>query len=367
MIIPLVDLKAQYQTLRDELLPVVEHTISQCQYILGQEVELFEKEFAAFCGVKHCVGVSSGTDALHLALRALEIGPGDEVITAANTFIATAFAISYTGATPVLVDVSPMDYNIEPEHILEAITEQTKAIIPVHLYGQPADMNTIMDIARQYNLYVVEDACQAHGARSNGRRAGSFGNAACFSFYPGKNLGAFGDGGAVVTDDEKLAEIIREFRQYGQKEKYIHTGIGFNCRLDALQAAILRVKLRFLDEWNEQRRNASKIYRKLLANNDVILPTEKSDVHHVYHLFVIQHDQRDKLLDYLKQKGIFCGIHYPIPISHQKPFLNAKVHPNGSPISTELSKSIISLPIFPEISEEQIEYISREIKKFQNK
>jgi dTDP-4-amino-4,6-dideoxygalactose transaminase len=364
MDIPLVDLKVQYQKLKDELWPALEHTVSQGHFILGQEVELFEKELAAFCGTKHCVGVSSGTDALHLTLRALGIGLGDEVITAANTFIATAFAISYTGATPVLVDVSPMDYNIGPEHILEAITVRTKAIIPVHLYGQPADMNTIMDIARQYNLYVVEDACQAHGARYNGQRVGTIGDAACFSFYPGKNLGAYGDGGAVVTDDETIAERICELRQYGQKEKYIHTALGYNNRLDSIQAAILRIKLRYLDEWNASRKKAAQLYREMLSDTDVKLPEENAGSDHVYHLFVVQHPRRDDLLNFLKDENIFCGIHYPVPLNRQKPYLSVKTIPGDVPVTVNLSSKILSLPMYPDISETQIATVAQAVKKF---
>lgn len=364
MNIPLVDLKVQYQKLKDELWPAIEHTVSQGHFILGQEVDLFEKEFAAFCGSKHCVGVSSGTDALHLSLLALGVGPGDEVITAANTFIATAFAISYTGATPVLVDVSPMDYNIDPEHILEAITERTKAIIPVHLYGQPADMNTIMDIARQYNLYVVEDACQAHGAGYNGRRVGTFGDAACFSFYPGKNLGAFGDGGAVVTDDDNLSERIRGLRQYGEKEKYVHTVLGYNNRLDSIQAAILRIKLRHLDEWNASRKKAAQLYKEMLSDTKVKLPEENLGSAHVYHLFVVQHPCRDDLLNFLKDKNIFCGIHYPVPLNRQNPYLSVKTIPDDVPVTVDLSSKILSLPMYPDISEAQITTVAQAIKNF---
>ncbi len=363
MEIPLVDLKAQYQKLRHELWPVVEDTISQGHYILGQEVEVFEKEFAAYCGTKYCVGVSSGTEALHLSLRALGIGPGDEVITAANTFIATAFAISYTGATPVFVDVRPDDFNIDPELTERAISRHTRAIIPVHLYGQPADMAAITDIAKRHGLSVVEDACQAHGARYNGLRVGAIGDVACFSFYPGKNLGAYGDGGAVVTDDETIAERIRELRQYGQKEKYVHSTLGYNARLDSIQATILGVKLRYLDEWNANRKRAARLYREQLSGTKVVLPRENPQSDHVYHLFVIQHPRRDNLLTFLQKKNIFCGIHYPIPLNRQKPYLSANTIPNGAPVATDLSRKILSLPMYPELNETQIEYLTEEIKK----
>jgi dTDP-4-amino-4,6-dideoxygalactose transaminase len=364
MNIPLVDLKSQYENIKDEIYPVIEKTIREAQFILGEEVELFEKEFAAFCGAKHCVGVSSGTDALHLSLRALGVGPGDEVITAANTFIATAFAISYTGATPVFVDVRPADYNIDPNLLTNAITKRTKAIIPVHLYGQPADMAAIMDIASQHNLYVVEDACQAHGAKYNGQRVGTIGDAACFSFYPGKNLGAYGDGGAVITNNDTVAERIRTLRQYGQKEKYIHSAVGYNNRLDSLQATILRVKLRYLDDWNAKRRKAAELYREMLSDAAVVLPEEIQGVFHVYHLFVIGHRRRDEMLAFLREKNIFCGIHYPLPLNQQKPYRSMRTIPNGVPVTADLSTKIISLPMYPEISETQIANITEAIKGF---
>jgi dTDP-4-amino-4,6-dideoxygalactose transaminase len=364
MNIPLVDLIVQYQKLKDELLPVVEHTISQGHFILGGEVELFEKEFAAFCGAKYCVGVSSGTDALHLALRALGIGPGDEVITAANTFIATAFAISYAGATPVFVDIRPHDFNIDPELIEKAVTKRTRAIIPVHLYGQVADMAAISDIAKKHGLLVIEDACQAHGARYNGQRAGTIGDAGCFSFYPGKNLGACGDGGAVVTNNETVSNRIRELRNYGQNEKYIHLTLGYNNRLDSIQAAILRVKLRYLDEWNASRKKAAQLYRELLSDNAIEIPRENPESDHVYHLYVIQHQRRDDLLAFLREQQIFCGIHYPVPLNHQKPYSAAKTIPVDVPVAHNVSRRILSLPMFPEISEQQIKHVVAEIEHF---
>ena len=364
MAIPLVDLKTQYLKLRRELWPVVEDTISRGHYILGKEVEDFEKEFAAFCGTAHCIGVSSGTEALHLSLRALDIGPGDEVITAVNTFIATAFAISYTGATPVFVDVRPSDFNIDPELIDKAVSPRTRAIIPVHLYGQPADMDAIREIARQHNLVVVEDACQAHGARYNRQRVGTFGDAGCFSFYPGKNLGAYGDGGAVVTNNETIAERIRELRQYGQKQKYIHSTLGYNARLDSIQAKILGVKLRHLDEWNANRKEAAQLYRELLSENGIVLPHENPESDHVYHLFVIQHPRRDDLLTFLQDQNIFCGIHYPVPLNRQKPYLSVETIPSDAPVAQTLAGRILSLPMFPEITNEQITRISEAIKRF---
>jgi len=365
MNIPLVDLVTQYKNIHSEVLKVVEQVLSRGHFILGEEVNLFEAEFARYCGVKHCVGVASGTDALHLCLNALGIGPGDEVITAANTFVATAFAISYTGAAPVFVDVTRSDFNIDVNLIESAITERTKAIIPVHLYGQPADMDTILLLAQKYSLKVIEDACQAHGARYGDRPVGSIGDVGCFSFYPGKNLGAYGDGGAVVTNDAELADKIRLLRHYGQKVKNVHSVMGYNSRLDTLQAAILLVKLRHLEDWNEKRRAAARLYEELLSGNDILLPSEKTGVRHVYHLYVIQHERRDELVAALHDKGIIaCGIHYPLPLNQQEPYLTAKTVPEGVPITMDLSKKILSLPMFPEILKEQIEVVAEAIKSF---
>ena len=364
MTIALVDLVGQYNGIRKDILSSLDHVLSEGQYILGEEVSLFESELASYCNVKHGIGVASGTDALHLALRALDIGPNDEVITAANTFIATAFAISYTGAAPVFVDVKPTDFNINVDLIEAAITERTKAIIPVHLYGQPADMDAVMSIANKHQLYVIEDACQAHGAFYHEQRVGSIGDAGCFSFYPGKNLGAYGDGGAVVTNDDILAERIRELRQYGQKEKYVHSNLGYNSRLDSLQAAILRVKLRHLDQWNVKRKKAADRYKALLADTGLILPQEKPEACHVYHLFVVQHKSRDALSAFLNEKNIYCGIHYPLPLHHQQPYLSAKRVPPGVPVTSELSKMILSLPMFPEITEAQIKTVVNAIQSF---
>lgn len=354
MSVPFLDLVRQYQDIRNEVIPAVEKVMCKGQFILGEEVDVFEEEFGRYCGVDHCVGVSSGTEALHLALRALNIGPGDEVITVANTFAATAFATSYSGATPVFVDVDPTDYNIDVDLIESAVSNRTKAIIPVHLYGQPADMDGILAVAYEYGLKVIEDACQAHGGEYRGRRAGSIGDVGCFSFYPGKNLGAYGDGGAVVTNSREVADEIRVLRNYAQRVKNVHPALGFNSRLDTVQAAVLLVKLRYLDNWNDKRRAAAREYGKLLSDRNIDVPREHPDVRHVYHLYVIQHEQRDGLLAYLKERGILCGIHYPIPLNQQEPYLSTRTIPDGVPVSTELSKKILSLPMFPEITKEQI-------------
>jgi dTDP-4-amino-4,6-dideoxygalactose transaminase len=334
------------------------------RFILGKEVDLFEKEFASYCGATHCVGVGSGTEALHLALSALGIGPGDEVIAPANTFVATAFAISYTGAEPVLVDVSPSDFNMDTRYFEQAITNRTKAVVPVHLYGQPADMGPIMELSRRHGFKVVEDACQAHGAMLKQRRVGTFGDAGCFSFYPGKNLGAYGDGGAVVTYDAVLADKIRLLRQYGQRSKYVHEMIGYNSRLDTIQAAILRVKLPHLDRWNRMRREAAGAYKELLGRTRVVLPTEKTNVGHAYHLYVIQHHDRDRLLAHMAEQGIGCGIHYPVPVHEQEPYRYARTVPDGAPVAAELSRKILSLPLYPEITIEQMRRVADEIISF---
>jgi len=282
MNIPFVDLGTQHRELEEELLGAVASVVESSQFILGDELSAFEDEFARYCGTAHCVGVANGTDALHLSLRALDIGPGDEVITAANTFVATAFAIAHVGAQPVLLDVEPDGCNIDVNLIEPAITKRTKAIIPVHLYGHPAQMDDIMAIAGAHGLKVVEDACQAHGARYRGRRVGTFGDVACFSFYPGKNLGALGDGGAILTNDSELAERLRILRHCGQSAKNVHPMIGYNSRLDTLQAAVLRVKLRHLDRWNERRRAAARLYSELLAGAGLTLPAVQPSSEHVY-------------------------------------------------------------------------------------
>lgn len=364
MAVPFVDLLGQYEELRTEVISTVDKVLGSGQYILGDEVEAFEQEFARYCGAGHCVGVSSGTEALHLALRALQVGPGDEVITAANTFAATAFAISYVGARPVFVDVNPMDFTIDVEALQAAISERTRVIIPVHLYGHPADMDSILGIAHKHGLRVIEDACQAHGAEYRGRRAGSLGDAACFSFYPTKNLGTYGDGGAVVTNDRHLADQVRHLRNYSQPAKNVHTHVGFNSRLDTVHAAILRIKLRRLDEWNGRRREIARAYGELLSTTPVGLPSERPGVRHVYHLYVVCHPHRDPLLSFLREHGVFCGIHYPFPVSHQKPYALARTVPEGVPVATRLSRTILSLPMFPELSREQIHRVAKVVMAF---
>jgi dTDP-4-amino-4,6-dideoxygalactose transaminase len=364
MSIPMVDLVGQYRNLREDILPAMERVMDTGQFILGEEVGLFESEFARYCGVEHCVGVNSGTDALLLALRALDIGPGDEVITAANTFIATALAISNVGADPVLVDVREGDFNLDPARVEEAITPRTRAIIPVHLYGQPADMDALRAIAERHDLRIVEDACQAHGAWHGEQRTGTLGDIGCFSFYPGKNLGAYGDGGAVVTNDAALAGRLRLDRQYGQKVKYVHESLGLNSRLDSMQAAVLRVKLRHLDEWNDRRRALASLYTRLLEECGVVLPQEHEGLHHVWHLYVIRHPERDALLEALNAEGIGAGIHYPVPIHEQTPYRHVRTVPEGAPVASALAREILSLPLFPEMTGEQVERVVAAVRRF---
>lgn len=358
MNIPLVNLDLMHEEIQDELHDAIAGVVESGQFILGPEVEAFEVEFASYCDVKHCVGVGNGLDALTLAIKGLGIGAGDEVITVANTFIASALGIKQTGATPVLVDHDPNTYGIDPARIHAAITTRTKAIVPVHLYGHPADMDMIQTIADEHGLLVIEDAAQAHGARYKGHRVGSMGNAAAFSFYPGKNLGALGDGGAIVTNDDSLAQWLRAARNYGCTAKNRHSVRGVNSRLDSIQAAVLRVKLRYLDEWNEMRRWAAGQYAGLLADTGLALPTAHDDVDHVYHLYVVRTQQRDRLLQSLEEAGIGAGVHYPTPI-HQQVALGRGCITMGSLKHTEtMCDQLLSLPICPYISLDHLEEVA---------
>jgi dTDP-4-amino-4,6-dideoxygalactose transaminase len=355
MNIPLVDLRKQYRKLKDEIDPAIHAVLDKCNFILGDEVADFEQAFARFVGVRHGIGVSSGTEALHLAMRAAGIGPGDEVITVANTFIATVLAISQTGARPVLIDCEPEGYQIDVNQLAAAVTERTKAIVPVHLYGQCADMDPILDLAERKDLLVIEDAAQAHGAEYKGRSAGSMGTLGCFSFYPGKNLGAYGDGGTVVTNDDALAEALRLLRNWGSVVKYEHPMIGFNSRLDTIQAAVLRVKLKYLPKWNEARRQCASIYNDLLsAEPMVITPRTMPYGTHVFHLYVVQVPHRDRVLDGLQATGIGAGVHYPIPVHLQGAYESLGHKEGDFPYAERLAKRCLSLPLFPELEEDQI-------------
>lgn len=360
--VPFVDLPAQYPAIAPEINEAVARVIHGADFILGRELGLFEEEFAAFCEAKYAVGVDSGTSALELALRAYDIGPGDEVITAANSFIASALAISHTGAQPVLVDVDPYTYTIDPAGIAKAITAHTKAILPVHLYGHPAHMDPIRELAGKFGLVVIEDACQAHGARYKGKRAGSLGHAAAFSFYPGKNLGAFGDGGMVVTNDHKIAKRLEMLRNYGQKEKYHHEFRGYNRRLDTLQAAILRVKLKYLEKWNAARRCNAKLYQECLHRTEVVTPTEAGGAESVWHLYVIRTENRDVLREGLVSSGVSPGIHYPIPIHLQPAYKDLGYMRGDFPITEAQAQRILSLPMYAELTPESIKYVAQSIQ-----
>jgi len=358
MNVPFVDLKRQYDSIKDEVNTKINEVLQNTHFILGENSDAFEKEFANYCGVKYGVGVASGSDALTLNLKALGVNKGDEVITVPNTFIATVDAISRNGAKPVFVDIDPETYNIDVAEIEEKITDKTKAIIPVHLYGQPADMDEIIKIAKKYDLKIIEDACQAHGAEYKGKKVGSLSDVGCFSFYPAKNLGAYGDGGMVVTNNEQIAERIKMLRNYGQSKKYYHDFIGYNSRLDEIQAAVLRVKLRYLDEWNDKRREHAKLYNDLLENvSGIETPTEKEFVKHVYHLYVIRCKNRNELQNYLSSKGVSTGIHYPIPVHLQKAYKHLEYKEGDFPITEKYAKEILSLPMFPELTDEEIEVV----------
>lgn len=362
--VPFIDLKAQNQALAPEIDMAMATIIHSSAFILGREVSLFEQEFAEYCETDYAVGVDSGTSAIELALHAYGIGVGNEVITAANTFIATALAISYTGATPILVDIDPQTYNMDPDNVLDAITDKTRAIIPVHLYGQPADMDPILDIARRNDLVVIEDACQAHGAKYNERRVGSLGHAAAFSFYPAKNLGAFGDAGMVTTSDEKIVKTLRMLRDVGQSQKYHHELKGFNHRLDALQAAVLRVKLNYLDEWNNGRRQHADLYDQLFEGSGIATPFAADYSEHVYHLYVIRVEDRDVLRSYLSEKQVFTGIHYPIPIHLQPAYQDLGYRRGDFPITETYAGQILSLPMCPDLTPHMIIQVSELVKQY---
>jgi dTDP-4-amino-4,6-dideoxygalactose transaminase len=358
MKIPLVDLKAQYASIKPDIDAAVQHILDETDFIGGRAVTEFEKSFAAYCGTRSAVGLANGTDALQLSLLALGVGKGDEVITAVNTFIATSEAISATGARPVFIDNDPQTYTIDVRKIEEKITPRTKAIIPIHLYGQPAAMDSINEIAARHNLVVIEDAAQAHGASFKGKTVGTLGRLACFSFYPGKNLGAYGDAGAIATNDEALADKVRMLANHGRLKKYEHEIEGYNSRLDTLQAAILSVKLRHLRAWTEKRQRNASAYSQLLAHAaTIVTPVVHPDAMHVFHLYVVRVQQRERVQQALKDEGIATGIHYPIPL-HLQPAYKYLGLPTGSfPVAERFASEIMSLPMYPELSADQIAFI----------
>ncbi|MDQ3826196.1 MAG: DegT/DnrJ/EryC1/StrS family aminotransferase [Actinomycetota bacterium] len=367
MTIPFVDLRRQYDSIAGEITEAMAEVIGQTAFVGGRFVERFEGEFAAYCAAKYCIGVANGTDALELSLRALDVGPGDEVVTVPNTFIATAAAITAVGATPVFVDVDPDTYQMDTSLLPAAITPRTRAIIPVHLYGHPADLDPILAIADAHGLFVIEDACQAHGAYYRNRRVGAIGHVGCFSFYPGKNLGAYGDAGAVVTNSGVIAERIRQLADHGRIDKYRHAVVGRNSRLDGLQAAVLRVKLRHLDRWNAARRRVAAELTARLLGGPTIPPVVSPDVEPVFHLYVVRTEQREALQQALREAGIATGVHYPIPVHLQPAYATAcqaaGIGPGSYPVAEQQARQILSLPIFPELRGEEIGHICEVIER----
>lgn len=365
-IVPFVDLGAQYAEIKSEVNAAIGGVLQRGDFILGEGVRRFEAEFAAYCDAEHGIGVDSGTSALELAIRAFDIGVGDEVITAANTFIATALSVTHAGATPVFVDIDPATYTIDPDLIEASITERTKAIIPVHLYGHPADMDRIMEIAGKHDLAVIEDASQAHGARYKGARVGSIGHAAAFSLYPAKNLGAYGDAGIVVTSDAEIAETVALLRNYGSKEKYRHLVPGFNRRLDTMQAVVLSVKLRYLDGWNAARRDHALHYGNLLGNaaGDLVIPRVTPWADPVFHVYVIQVAERDRLISELADRSVSTVVHYPVPIHLQPAYAALGYGAGDFPVTEAAADRIVSLPMFAEISQNDIEFVAEAVATF---
>jgi len=359
--IPFFNLKREHAEIQQEISEAVERVCDSGWFVLGDEVAAFEREFSRYVGAKYGIGVNSGSDALFLALKALGIDENSEVITVSHTFVSTVDSVVRCGAKPVFVDVEPDTYCIDTAKIEEKITERTKAILPVHLYGHPAHVDQVLEIAKQYSLAVVEDACQAHGAEYNRKKVGSLGDAGCFSFYPVKNIGAYGDGGMVTTNDRSLAERVRALRNYGQSEKYHHDLIGINSRLDELQAAVLRVKLPRLDEWNERRRRLAQLYKEILEQTDVVLPTERTYANHVYHLFVIRLAARDNCQRFLRKSGIQTQIHYPIPVHKQKAYAAFEDVKDLS-VAQTICGEILSLPLYPSLTDEEVAYVGGVIK-----
>jgi dTDP-4-amino-4,6-dideoxygalactose transaminase len=361
--VPYLDLKAQYQSIKPEIDAAIARVLESGQFVLGPEVAAFEQEFAAYCGAAECIALNSGTSALHLALLAAGVGPGDEVITVPFTFVASVAAVTYTGARPVLVDIDPRSFTMDPATIEAAITPRTKAILPVHLYGQSADMAPIMEIAKRHGLVVIEDAAQAHGAKYKGRPLGNIGDIGCFSFYPGKNLGAYGEGGAVTTNNPEYAHTIRMLRDWGQDRKYHHVLRGFNYRMEGFQGAILRVKLRHLDRWTEARREVVRQYDELLSDSGVETPTEMPWGRHVYHVYTLRTDDRDGLQAFLQAEGIQTSIHYPVP-AHLQPAYADLGYGRGAFLRSErAAEQVLSLPLYPELSSQAVAEVAGAVKR----
>jgi dTDP-4-amino-4,6-dideoxygalactose transaminase len=364
MTVPFVDLTRQHLAIKEEILSAVAGVLASAQFVLGREVAAFEEDFAAYCGSPHAVAVNSGTSALHLALLAAGVGPGDEVITVSCTFVATVAAVGYTGARPVFVDVDPVSYTMDAARVEAAITPKTKAIMPVHLYGNPADMDPILEVARRHNVVVIEDAAQAHGALYKGRRCGSIGDMGCFSFYPGKNLGACGEGGLVTTANSEFARKIRMLRDWGAERKYDHVLKGYNYRMEGIQAAVLRIKLRRLEDWTEARRLHAGAYAELLANTGLVLPEEAAASRHVYHIYAVMTKERKQFIDSLNGRGVQTGIHYPFPVHLLPAYADLGYHDGDFPVSERIAAEEVSLPMFPEMTDSELQQVAEAVDEF---
>lgn len=359
-----LDLPAQMRGLRKEIDAAIARTLDQCSFCLGPDVAQFEKEFARFCGVEHCIGFNSGTSALHIGLMLLGVGRGDEVITTPSTFVATSWAISYVGAKPVYVDIDDATFNLDPGLVERAITPRTKALMPVHLYGHPADLDPLLSICRKHNLPLVEDSAQAHGATYKGKMVGAFGAVSGFSFYPGKNLGAYGEGGALVTNNAAFAARARSLREHGSTQRYYHDEIGFNYRMEGIQGAVLGVKLKHLDSWTRERRRVAKRYQELLAATPLQLPGEAPYAQSAWHLYVVRHPRRDELKKHLEANHIGCALHYPLPLHLQKAYAHLGYKPGDFPVAEKAARECLSLPIYPELPDAQIQRVAQVIKEF---
>ena len=365
--VPYLDLRAQYRPLSSDLLRALEEVCESTGFAQGPATSEFEDKFAAYCGVEHCVSLNSGTSALHLALRCLDVGPGDEVVTVSMSFIATAWAISYVGATPVFVDIDPVRRTLNPDKLEAAITSRTKVIVPVHLYGMPAEMDRIMAIAERHGLPVIEDAAQAHGAKYRNKHVGQFGQIACFSFYPGKNLGAYGEGGALITNDASIAQRTRSLRDHAQSQKYLHDELGYNYRMDSFQGAVLGIKLKHLDDWNRARNDVAQLYTELLKDSSYKLPAHVSDSECVWHCYVIETPERDRVRSALQDVGIQSAVHYPVPIHLQKAYVHLDYRSGDLPVTAALCEHCLSLPIYPELSKEKISRVASVLLDLENR
>jgi dTDP-4-amino-4,6-dideoxygalactose transaminase len=362
--VPYLDLIAQMRGIRKDIDAAIARTLEQCSFCLGPDVAQFEKDFARFCGAEHCIGFNSGTSALHIAMRLLNIGPGDEVITTPMTFVATSWAISYVGAKPVFVDIDDATFNLDPARIEKAISPRTKAVMPVHLYGHPADLDALLTICRRHNLPLVEDACQAHGAKYRGKVVGNFGVMSGFSFYPGKNLGAYGEGGALVTNNAEFARRARALREHGSTQRYYHDEVGYNYRLEGIQGAVLGVKLKYLETWTRERRRVAHRYHELLAGTPLQLPREAGYAESAWHLYVVRHPRRDDLKKHLEANQVGCALHYPLPLHLQKCYADLGYKAGDFPVAEKAANQCLSLPIFPEMTDAQIQRVASVIQDF---